>query len=137
MSEPLPVDAWELIMGRAHLFALGLVLGACGPLERGDHIAIPRDDALAPGAGCEEGLYYRWDSHAWEWVVVGDPCACECVGGDLSCPDVACTSCLYGDAYYLLGAEFPAVDGCNTCSCEDDGVVVCTMMECLVPPPGS
>lgn len=37
--------------------------------------------------------------------------------------------CSYGDAKYEVGEIFN--DGCNDCTCESDGMVVCTEMACV------
>jgi hypothetical protein len=39
-------------------------------------------------------------------------------------------ACAYGDRSYARGERFPADDGCNTCSCEADGRVSCTLLGC-------
>jgi hypothetical protein len=39
-------------------------------------------------------------------------------------------SCMYGGHVYEAGDSFPAEDGCNTCSCESDGGVACTLRGC-------
>jgi hypothetical protein len=39
--------------------------------------------------------------------------------------------CIYNSAYYRVTASFPAVDGCNTCTCENYGTIVCTRDPCL------
>jgi hypothetical protein len=39
--------------------------------------------------------------------------------------------CEYGGVTYAVGDSFPAEDGCNTCTCTEDGVWACTMMACL------
>jgi hypothetical protein len=38
--------------------------------------------------------------------------------------------CQYGELVYKVGESFPANDGCNTCVCEENGVVACTEMWC-------
>lgn len=45
-------------------------------------------------------------------------------------------TCVYDGQTYLSGDEFPATDGCNTCSCGPDGVVACTEIACLPDPAG-
>jgi hypothetical protein len=40
-------------------------------------------------------------------------------------------TCTYGDEQYSIGESFPADDGCNTCSCQEDGTVGCTAMGCI------
>ena len=39
-------------------------------------------------------------------------------------------SCIYQGKSYAAGARFPASDGCNSCSCEADGSVACTLIGC-------
>jgi len=39
--------------------------------------------------------------------------------------------CEYDGATYLPGDSFPDVDGCNDCTCLEDGAVACTRMACL------
>lgn len=38
--------------------------------------------------------------------------------------------CTLNDQSYQLGQSFLAADGCNTCSCQSDGSIVCTQMSC-------
>lgn len=48
------------------------------------------------------------------------------------------TACSYAGKSYGAGGNFPATDGCNTCSCDVSGAVACTTMACLGdagPPP--
>jgi hypothetical protein len=46
---------------------------------------------------------------------------------------VGAKTCSYGGETYATGQTFPATDGCNTCSCGQDGAVACTKRAC--PPP--
>ena len=41
-------------------------------------------------------------------------------------------TCLSGGKVYQAGANFPASDGCNTCSCGPQGDVACTLLACQV-----
>lgn len=54
------------------------------------------------------------------------PVAAGC-GGVSSAVD---ETCVYGDRSYAHGDRFPADDGCNTCSCDVDGRVSCTLLGC-------
>jgi hypothetical protein len=38
--------------------------------------------------------------------------------------------CTYGGATHQAGESFPSEDGCNTCSCLEDGSVACTEIAC-------
>ena len=42
--------------------------------------------------------------------------------------------CTYEGQGYVAGESFPAIDGCNACSCTDSGHVVCTKMACTCDP---
>ena len=37
---------------------------------------------------------------------------------------------MYGGQSYRPGDSFPATDGCNTCSCNPDGQIACTLIAC-------
>jgi hypothetical protein len=39
-------------------------------------------------------------------------------------------ACFHQGQVYAVGAEFPAGDGCNTCTCEPGLVVACTELPC-------
>ena len=41
--------------------------------------------------------------------------------------------CDYDGNTYEIGESFPATDGCNTCSCMENGNVACTKMACVNP----
>jgi hypothetical protein len=40
-------------------------------------------------------------------------------------------ACSYGGETYDVGESFPAEDGCNTCTCMEDGSAACTLMGCV------
>jgi hypothetical protein len=40
------------------------------------------------------------------------------------------TRCVYDEKTYTVGQTFPDQDGCNTCSCESDGRIACTLIGC-------
>ena len=42
--------------------------------------------------------------------------------------------CEYEGQTYEPGDDFPAADGCNSCTCGEDGLVGCTLVDC--PPSG-
>ena len=48
----------------------------------------------------------------------------------VACPKVEETTCSYNGKSYLAGASFSDSDGCNTCTCSEDGSVACTAMAC-------
>lgn len=66
-------------------------------------------DAACPS--CEEG----------DVTMNPDGCICDCVDGGFVCPE-SCV-CEPGD-------EMPAGDGCNTCTCVEDGSWACTDIAC-------
>lgn len=43
--------------------------------------------------------------------------------------------CIVGNDLHKVGESFPAPDGCNTCSCTEDGTVACTLIACIDPKP--
>ena len=50
-----------------------------------------------------------------------------------ACQEKEPLTCEYGDQTYTVGDSFSSMDGCNTCSCdEEDGeaMVSCTLMAC-------
>lgn len=49
-----------------------------------------------------------------------------CTGGAVQCGG----TCTYDGNTYTAGQTFPATDGCNTCTCLDDGSVACTEIAC-------
>ena len=42
------------------------------------------------------------------------------------------TGCEVAGRTYDIGESFPAPDGCNSCSCQEDGSTMCTAMACIV-----
>lgn len=44
-----------------------------------------------------------------------------------------CTNCVYEGRKYGFLEEFPAGDGCNTCTCVYDGAISCSEVGCEVP----
>ncbi|WP_437282984.1 hypothetical protein WME90_21145 [Sorangium sp. So ce375] len=47
------------------------------------------------------------------------------------CQPLGWTSCEYDGVEYSPGDAFPSKDGCNSCSCTEDGDVACTDMACI------
>lgn len=43
--------------------------------------------------------------------------------------------CIVAQEFHKIGASFPSSDGCNTCSCIEDGNVACTLVDCIDPNP--
>ena len=46
------------------------------------------------------------------------------------CGDAGVMTCSSGGKTYPAGATFPATDGCNACTCNEDGFVSCTVKAC-------
>ncbi|KAL4220437.1 hypothetical protein ACF0H5_020839 [Mactra antiquata] len=38
--------------------------------------------------------------------------------------------CEYGDKSFDAGDSFPSSDGCNTCTCQENGLVACSVKSC-------
>nr|XP_011425447.2 papilin isoform X1 [Crassostrea gigas] len=58
----------------------------------------------------------------------GCGCRTRCVNPAGSPPRKVCR---YNGKIYKVGQSFPAVDGCNTCSCSSNGRVRCTLRACV------
>lgn len=62
------------------------------------------------------------------------------LGGCAQPPTVVCEApndvcvCEYNGNYYAAGQGFPAADGCNSCSCDESGLVACTLKACVPEP---
>jgi len=50
--------------------------------------------------------------------------------GDHSTPPAPGGTCDYGGKPYPVGSSFPSQDGCNTCQCDKNGGVSCTLRAC-------
>ncbi|HKU40018.1 MAG TPA: hypothetical protein VJR89_17780 [Polyangiales bacterium] len=48
-------------------------------------------------------------------------------------PEENAEGCVYAGKPYAEGESFPDADGCNTCFCEANGGVACTLALCLDP----
>jgi len=61
--------------------------------------------------------------------------ACSSLGSEYRCQSGVCRlpGCIHDGQSYPIGEEFPASDGCNSCSCTEDGVL-CTEIGCGSPP---
>lgn len=57
------------------------------------------------------------------------PFAMDCV--DNTCVWSGSETCTYNGETFVVGDSFPALDGCNTCYCDQGGMVGCTEMACL------
>ena len=65
---------------------------------------------------------------------------CEC-RSDEECPEglvcgddgtcVEAIQCVMGGTIYQPGDEFPSEDGCNTCRCDENGMIACTERACV------
>jgi hypothetical protein len=42
-------------------------------------------------------------------------------------------TCEWDGQTYDVGETFPAGDGCNSCHCNEDGEVTCTLLACPLP----
>jgi hypothetical protein len=68
------------------------------------------------------------DPDCFETAVVK---ACDAFGVCVPAqPDMCGQQCTFAGMTYEPGDSFPAGDGCNTCTCIEDGSVVCTLIAC-------
>jgi len=47
--------------------------------------------------------------------------------------DMSPIGCTSDNAQYNIGDTFEDADGCNTCTCQSDGNIICTTEECMTP----
>ena len=50
-----------------------------------------------------------------------------------ACQEKEALTCEYDGEIYSVGESFTAADGCNSCSCDEEGeetAVICTVMYC-------
>jgi hypothetical protein len=55
----------------------------------------------------------------------------SCYGACVDRQTCELASCDYDGKTYAVGESFPSSDGCNSCSCTEDGTVVCTLRLCV------
>jgi hypothetical protein len=90
----------------------------CGPL-----------DPCNPGAECINGTC-RDSLDCTPHVGLTGWCWTPQEVGSCSGTGTPTTFCLYDGQTYPAGESFPARDGCNTCTCQDDGQPTCTQNDC-------
>lgn len=81
---------------------------------------------------CEYNGQYYAPGESWK----PDACnTCYCdQNGQSACTGAYCPpECTYAGTTYQVGESFPALDGCNTCTCTDGGIV-CTKVACSCDP---
>ena len=74
-----------------------------------------------PVCGCDDKTYGNACEAAAAGISVSKEGACETSSG----------GCDYGGKHYEAGDSFPDVDGCNSCGCQADGKVICTLKACV------
>uniref|UniRef100_U5Y6V3 PVFP-6 n=1 Tax=Perna viridis TaxID=73031 RepID=U5Y6V3_PERVI len=96
------------------------------PFEKPGQCPVTR--GITPCVCIPENSECRFDSNcpgAMKCCDFGCGCNKRCVP-----PVPSPLQCYYNGQYYPIGAHFPSVDGCNTCYCNDDGTVMCTLKAC-------
>jgi hypothetical protein len=117
----------------------GSALTACGGAFDGDDEPSGSSGSAGTsghsgsGGGPGGGASCEWNGEVYlDGATFDDDCnSCFCDDGSVGCTTRACLGdCTYEGMAYQVGDEFPAGDGCNTCSCEQGGNVSCTLIGC-------
>jgi len=104
-----------------------------------DKISYDGSESLNYEFQCMEG-YYRDGDECVEGGIVCTEDAKICDDGSSvgrvgpDCEFALCPEdkvCKYDGEYYPAAAGFPDADGCNSCTCMENGEVACTLMECI------
>jgi len=120
----------------AALGAWVLLLASCSG-------SVERRSGTEPGAaGCTHGGRHF---DVGDSFPAGDGCnTCSCTEEGVACTEMGCGvggsvgtggtggtgTCVYSGSVYYPGESFPAGDGCNSCTCSEDGSVSCTRLAC-------
>ena len=94
--------------------------GTCAPIPS----ACTKE--YKPVCGCDDETYGNACTAAAAGVSIVKTGECGGGGGGGG-------GCDYDGKHYNAGEGFPATDGCNKCSCQDNGRVVCTLIACPAP----
>lgn len=94
----------------------------------GDIHAGGGEAGTSSGGSCQWGGETYADGELWR----ADCNTCTCNDGESACTEIACggDTCLYDGTAHEVGDSFPALDGCNTCSCATGGAIDCTLLSC-------
>jgi hypothetical protein len=100
--------------------------GSCVCQADGEFHCTQADD-------CDEPTCVVGDTEYSEGATWDDPSGCgvcSCFEGRVECEAFSCEECIWQGEQHFPGEEFPAGDGCNTCTCDVDGNVSCTLAIC-------
>ncbi len=109
------------------------------------------------GTGGSTGVTCLYNGVNYQVGTIPNQCGCICTqGGTVACDNISCVNpgtggstgvagtggstgvtCLYNGVNYAAGTSFKSTDGCNSCSCDSNGQVACTMMACAPGTGGS
>ena len=124
------------------LLAVTIAVGSCGREPLGNTgICIYQSKTLSKGASipagdgcntCSCGENGQVACTLIECVDAGTDGTPRDVVGDFTCTAEGCVGfCAYEDNVYPAGATLVSTDGCNTCTCLEDGQVACTPRACV------
>jgi len=80
--------------------------------------------------------YIRYEipqNYSDEMIAIMDNMLLSLTDSTTSRNNVVSTGCMAESIQYNIGDTFDATDGCNTCTCQQDGNITCTMEECVTP----
>jgi hypothetical protein len=123
--------------GLAFTFSLVFLLAACGGATDSDAAGGSGGSgtggtSAGGGSGTSGAPGCSWNGAEYvlgeTWKDACNTCTCDASGPSCTLMDCGCE---YAGNHYDPGDSFLATDGCNQCSCQDDGTVLCTETDCV------
>lgn len=112
------------------VFPAGDGCNTCSCAEDG---SVACTKQACPMGQCSNEGYFHAPGESWLSNNQCAACFCDEVGQAICSDNGPCTTCYYAGTLYTSGQTFPALDGCNDCTC-DDGSIACTEIACACDP---